>query len=209
MKVIGITGNIACGKSVISSYLKDSGYTVIDCDEITHDILDRKSIIDALVSVHGKEILNADNTINRKKLGDILFNGNFYNAKLQQHSKFMQKYIYEEIKLQLSQCNDDIVFIDVPLLLVNIKPLYDSGIIFDSIVVVTATEENQLKWLMKRNSYNEIKAKSIINSQLTSYKLLAITNYSDYVNPIYVLKNNATMDCLINEFKNIFKFLLT
>jgi len=73
MKIIGLTGNIASGKSKISEYLKTKGFKIIDADLIGKSILEDESIKNRLVRVFGAEIMNKDGSIDRKKLGTIAF----------------------------------------------------------------------------------------------------------------------------------------
>jgi dephospho-CoA kinase len=77
MKVIGLTGGIASGKSTISNLLKDMGIPVIDGDKIARDVLiNNPLLLDRIASVFGSQILNDDGSLNRKLLGNIVFNNN-------------------------------------------------------------------------------------------------------------------------------------
>ena len=56
--VIGLTGSIACGKSLVSSYLKNKGYKIIDSDLISHDVLLLNEVKEKLVIIFSNEILD-------------------------------------------------------------------------------------------------------------------------------------------------------
>lgn len=74
MKVIGLTGSIASGKSTISNYLKQKGIKIIDADLISRQIYDiGQMAYNEVVKEFGEKILNGDKTINRKELGKIVF----------------------------------------------------------------------------------------------------------------------------------------
>lgn len=73
-KIIGITGGIASGKSVVTDFLRSQGYQVIDADQVVHELQKpRGRLYQALLSEFGTEILLADGQLDRKKLGALLF----------------------------------------------------------------------------------------------------------------------------------------
>ena len=75
MKLIVLTGGIACGKTTCSQYLKQHyGIPIVDSDEITHNVQQKGEIgYNKIVAEFGKGILNEDGSINRKELGSIVF----------------------------------------------------------------------------------------------------------------------------------------
>ena len=74
-KVIGITGGIACGKSVVSNYLKNKGFKVIDADKIAREVVEKgKKGYKRIIDFFGESILKNDKSIDRNKLRSIVFN---------------------------------------------------------------------------------------------------------------------------------------
>lgn len=72
--LIGVTGNIACGKSAVMSMLRDHGATIIDGDLVYRDLTGPGSpLVQQLADVFGNEIANDDGSLSRKALGDIVF----------------------------------------------------------------------------------------------------------------------------------------
>src|SRR5260370_22307376 len=73
--IIGVTGNIACGKSTVDAMLHDlAGALIIDSDRVSHDLLrDNSEVRDAVVTRFGTSILDADGRINRSRLGRLVF----------------------------------------------------------------------------------------------------------------------------------------
>ena len=70
MKIIGLTGNIACGKSTVAAIFKELGATLIDADKVARDIVGKGNpALGKIVNHFGNEILNKDGTLNREKLG--------------------------------------------------------------------------------------------------------------------------------------------
>lgn len=76
MKIIGLTGGIASGKSTVSAYLRQKGIPIIDCDVEARHVFDvgQKAYYD-VIAEFGEEILNEDKTIDRKKLASIVYPG--------------------------------------------------------------------------------------------------------------------------------------
>ncbi len=75
MKIIGLTGNIACGKSTAAAIFKELGATLIDADKVARDIVGKGNpALKKIIKHFGNEILNKDGTLNREKLGRKVFN---------------------------------------------------------------------------------------------------------------------------------------
>ena len=75
MKVIGITGGIASGKSFVSSVVKKAGYPVIDADLISKELSQKGgAVYHAIIKTFGESYLDKNNEIDRQKLGSLIFN---------------------------------------------------------------------------------------------------------------------------------------
>lgn len=155
--VIGITGGISTGKSTVSEYLIKKGYKVIDTDIISKNIANNLEVISQIELVFGTEyVLNGQ--LDRKKMGDLVFNNKEANKKLTDIiHPIVKKQVVNEIKL----CKDEIVFVDVPL-------LYEAK--FDSlchyVICVYTNYENNLSRLMKRDNITYEQAVNKIKSQM-------------------------------------------
>ncbi len=79
--VIGVTGKYCSGKDTVVSFLRDSGFTEINVDKIGHDILEDKN--KDIVKVFGRKILKENSSINRRKLGNIVFSDKEEMKKLE------------------------------------------------------------------------------------------------------------------------------
>ncbi|MDU6767088.1 MAG: dephospho-CoA kinase, partial [Gemella haemolysans] len=103
---IGITGSIACGKSTVSDYLKEKGYTIIDADKLGHVALTSEDVKRRLSETFGANIL-VNNEISREVLGKLVF-GNDNNLK--KLNNIIHPKIKELIlKLQEEHENEDLV----------------------------------------------------------------------------------------------------
>ena len=74
MLILGLTGNIGCGKSSLSNILIQNNIDVIDADIISRQIFEDKELLNLVFENFGQNIKNIDGTLNRKALGNIVFN---------------------------------------------------------------------------------------------------------------------------------------
>ena len=157
---IGITGSIACGKSTVSNYLIEKGYTIIDADKLGHIALTSDEVKEKLKKSFGYIILE-NNEISREKLGKLVF-GNNENLKVL--NSIVHPYI-RKIILQLQEKHRDerLVFLDIAL-------LFEAGFedLVEKIIVVHVDEKIQLARLMSRNALSKEQAMFRIESQMSS-----------------------------------------
>ena len=137
MIVVGLTGNIGCGKSTVSNILKKLGVSIIDADIVSREILLDTKVLNLIFDTFGNSIKNTDNTLNRKKLGDIVFNDEKELIKL---NNITHPKIKENILNQIKNIKNDIVVIDAALL---IEANYLD--IVDKIILVVCDESLQIK----------------------------------------------------------------
>lgn len=167
IKIIGLTGGIATGKSTVSEILKNNGYTVIDADIIAREVVRiGKPSYEKIKESFGNEVLLENKEINRKKLGSIVFNDIY---KLSLLNELTHPYIYEEILNQINknkEKNRQIIFIDIPLLFEEEDKIKKSGIEFDQIWLVASDEDIQVQRLMKRDKISKEEAIKKINLQM-------------------------------------------
>ena len=112
--VIGLTGQSGSGKSLVASYIAQRGIHIIDCDKITHENMAVNGIAyGEIVSAFGNTILNEDLSINRKKLGSIVFSD---SKKLELLNSISHKHIVKRVEDSVKAI-EDICVIDAPLLI--------------------------------------------------------------------------------------------
>ena len=167
---IGITGSIACGKSTVSNYLLEKGYTIIDADKLGHIALTSEDVKRKLAEKFGDEIIE-NNEISREKLGKLVF-GNEDNLKILNsiiHPK-IKKLI---LKLQDEHKDEQFVFLDIAL-------LYEAKFVdlVERVIVVYVNEKVQIERLMSTNSLSKEEALSRIKSQMSAEEKAALSDYS-------------------------------
>ena len=166
---IGITGSIACGKSTVSNYLKEKGYTIIDADKLGHIALTNDEVKEKLKKSFGLTILE-NNEISREKLGKLVF-GNDENLKIL--NSIVHPYIRKIIlQLQENPRDERFVFLDIAL-------LFEAGFedLVEKIIVVHVDEKIQLARLMSRNALSKEQAMFRIESQMSSKDKSILGNY--------------------------------
>ena len=169
-KIIGLTGSIASGKSTVSSKLKQLGYQVIDCDEINHSILLNGNIgYTNVVAEFGSDILDENNEIDRKKLGNIIFNDKTSKEKLNQILHPLIKMI---VKDEIDKVEDGLVFLDCPLLFET-----DFHELCDLKIVVYVNMDMQISRLMERDGITFPEALKKIYAQMSLDEKLALADY--------------------------------
>lgn len=117
--IIGLTGRIASGKSMISQQFEQLGAAVINCDKLAHEIYEPGTECHAKLSAHfGTDILSEDNRINRKKLGGIVFAN---KEKLNELNQIVWPALMVEVQRQIEQIRQnkthDVVMIEAAVLL--------------------------------------------------------------------------------------------
>ncbi|NLA85405.1 MAG: dephospho-CoA kinase, partial [Clostridiales bacterium] len=190
MKIIGLTGGIATGKTTVSNALRELGVPVIDADAV-YGLLSKKGnlVWKAVYETFGDEYLRSDGELDRKSLGNLIFSDDKAREKLNEitHPLVKQEMlrILEKIKKEKSS---DLVVMDVPL-------LYESGwdCLMDEVWVVAIPEELQIERLMKRNALSRKEAILRIRSQMD---IEAKRNLADRV-----IDNSGTIEETLNQVK--------
>lgn len=187
--VIGLTGGIACGKSVVSDIFARNEIYVIDTDIISRVVMQEgQKCNDEVKKTFPACVENG--VINRRTLREIVFNDKQKLAKL---NAITLKYIAQETENQLAMQNDLVVLV-VPL-------MFESGFdkYCDFIVDVACSEEERINRLIKRDNITKDLALSMINSQMKDSER---REKSDFV-----IENNGKISNLEKKVENLLKTL--
>jgi dephospho-CoA kinase len=155
--VIGLTGGSGTGKSTVANALKRCGATVIDCDGIAHQNMKRGGVAyDEIVTEFGEEILLPTGEIDRKALGNIVFNDTDSLARL---NKITHKHIIDSVKESIAR-GEGIVVIDAPLLRqVGLDKLCDK------VWITEAPYETRLERIIERDGVTRQAAQARLKNQ--------------------------------------------
>lgn len=173
MKRIGLTGGIASGKSWVASQLRELNFRVLDADLLGHRLIEPgAAAYDAVVHEFGKEILREDNSVDRKKLGAIVFADPTKLAKLNSilHPRIEEAMNVEFKKWQAEGIIDP-VFVEAALLI-------EAGMHkrLDGLVVVWCRPEDQITRLCARG-LSEEEARRRIALQMPNEEKLKFATY--------------------------------
>ncbi len=163
MKIVGLTGGISSGKSTVSSYLKQLKIPVIDADEVARKVVEPNSQgAREIRKIFGSDVFEEDGSLNRQKLGALIFSNAENRQKLDELLQPLIKImILDEIE-EHRQKGENMIVLDLPLLF---EKQYEE--LCEEIIVVYIPRELQLERLMRRNQYTKQEALSRIDSQLS------------------------------------------
>jgi dephospho-CoA kinase len=162
MRLIGLTGGIATGKSTVDRMLAARGATVIDVDELARDaVRPGEPALDAIIERFGKDVLQADGTLDRARLGAIVFADADARHDL---DRITHPRIAELTQERIAAALDG----DAPLVVVDIPLLYENARekMFDGVLVVYAPVDVQVERLRERNGLDETAALQRLAAQL-------------------------------------------
>lgn len=197
-KVIVITGSIGTGKSAAINIIKKLGFQVLDSDKIVHEGYNKGSALYYQVVEHfGKEILNEDETINRQKLGKIVFSD---EERLKELNKIVHVYVINKLMNGVEESNEEVIFLDIPLILENLKQEKEYGFKYHEIWLVYISPETQIKRLRQRaikENKNAEDVLNIINKQIPIDDKVAMSDE--------VIDNEGTIEELEIKIKKLLK----
>lgn len=170
MKIIGITGGIATGKSSVSRLLQKHGLKVIDADVVVRGLQGvGNPVLAEIVAEFGEQVLCADGSLDRCALGQIVFDDIDARQRLE---VIMHPAVRAEFENRISKTTSDVLFLDVPL-------LFEAG--FDGLttvdLVINATRINQLQRLMKRDGLSSSQAHARIDLQMPMSEKIARADF--------------------------------
>lgn len=158
--IIGITGGIASGKTIVSDYVKKLGYPVVDADLLSREIMAPGSpVLEQVRHIFGETVIAGDGALNRKALAEKIFHDEQARQTLDGLTHPAIRALAEERFSQLE--GESTVFFVVPL-------LFESGMddLCDEIWLVHAEESLRRSRLSARDGIDETYAQSKIDSQM-------------------------------------------
>ncbi len=197
MLIVTLTGGIASGKSVVADVLKELGCYINQADKIAHQLMEPGQFAwEKIVSHFGKDILNKNNTINRSKLGTVVFSEEkerlFLNRIIHPLVFKRQKNIIQD----LQEKGQYKIFISEAALTIEAN----LANFFDKIIVVYCKQEIQLKRLIKRDEISKTEAIKKMKSQLTPEKKLK--------NADYIVDTSDIIESTVEQTERIYRNLI-
>jgi dephospho-CoA kinase len=198
-RIIGLTGGIATGKTTVANYLATAySLPIFDADIYARDAVSINSpILQAIAQRYGKEILLADNSLNRPKLGEIIFTNQAERSWVENLiHPYVRDRLIVETRLMSQRVAEvpSVVASGVASLLVFVIPLLFEAQMTDLVTeiwVVSCSEQQQLARLMQRNNLTLEQAQARIHSQMPIAEKVARADI--------ILDNNSTEDALLKQ----------
>ncbi|KAG7391008.1 hypothetical protein PHYPSEUDO_006143 [Phytophthora pseudosyringae] len=185
---VGLTGGIATGKSTVSEVFREAGAVIVDADVVAREVvMPGRSAYKEIVRCFGTGVLNDDDaTINRAKLGAIIFSDPAQRKKLNSAThKFIIWEMFKQLVYQRLVCRKRLVVFDAPLLFETKLLEYFCY----PTIVVACSEKNELARLMERDSMKQVDAKKRIKSQMKLHEKVAKADL--------VIQNDGSMNDLL------------
>jgi dephospho-CoA kinase len=195
MFLIGLTGGIASGKSTVAKRWVEHGAIEIDADQLSREVVEPGSAgLSQIVETFGEQVLNSDGSLDRAKLGTLVFSDELKRLALNAIVHPLVKKRSIEILAELPE--DAIAIYNVPLL-VEANVDHD----FDLIVTVEAPEDEQVKRLVKYRGMTEQEARARIATQAKPVERAAIADV--------ILNSNQDINLLLSDADDLWRTIET
>lgn len=187
MYLIGLTGGIASGKSLVSTRLAELGATIVDADVLAREVVEPGTPGLAAIAEHfGPEVISPDGTLNRPALGAIIFADPEQREKL---NAITHPAVWRRAReLFAEAAADAVVVYDVPLLVEGAK---GRQLDFDLVVVVNASTATRVRRLMELRGMTREEAGHRLNSQASDAERLAVADV--------VIDNDGTVEQALEQ----------
>ncbi len=186
--LVGLTGGIGSGKSLVAFFFRELGAYIIDADKLGRDLVQPGQIaLQEIISNFGVAILDCNGNLDRKKLANIVFNNSEQKSVLEDilHPKIFKMEQEQYLKI-VSKNASALVMIDAALLIEsgNYKHV-------DKVVVVRSSRDSQIQRILNRESFTLEEATARVNNQMSLEEKI---KYADFI-----LDNNSHEDDLRNK----------
>ncbi len=192
-KRIAITGGIGSGKSLATSYIAEMGYPTFSCDKINRELLSDSEYVKKIEASFPACVI--DGKINKSALKNIVFNN---KASLQMLNEIAHPIIMKRLHLAMEQCDDTLIFAEVPL-------LFEGGFEndFDEVIVITRSLAKRIESVKNRDKLSEQEIRERISQQFD------YTHLDERIKNIkaYVVQNEGDELTLKNQICSIVKTL--
>ncbi len=195
MKLVGLTGGIASGKSTVSALFRARGAAVVDADEIAREVVSPGRPALAQIAARFPGVLLPDGTLDRAKLGERVFADPHERRVLNEliHPRIQQAFLERTEALRAR--GEKVALYDAPLLIEN-----NLQAAMEAVIVVSAPAALQRARLMQRNGLTEAQADARIASQLPLEEKLK--------HATWVIENHGSLSDLEAQVDAVWKSIL-
>jgi len=190
MKLYGLTGGIASGKSSVTEILREEGIEVLDLDQIARDVVAPGSDgLGQLADAFGAAYINIDGTLERKKLAALVFNDKAELAKL---DALMGPLLWDEVERRRPTMHGDVAFLDAALIVE--KGMHEK---LDGVVLVTADTPVRVARAMARDGATEAQVRARMGAQMPDSEKVTHAEF--------VIDNSGTLTALRHRVMAVLK----
>ncbi|MHC8517316.1 dephospho-CoA kinase [Sporosarcina sp. ITBMC105] len=160
--IIGLTGSIATGKSTVATMLKNKGYAIVDADEIARQVVEPgRPVLSEITEVFGQEVLKADGSLDRERLGHRIFTN-------EEERKKLNAIMHPAVRKEMLRQKDEWLLNGARTVIMDIPLLFESKLqsFVEKVLVVSVSPSIQRARLMERNHLTEEEADARIRSQM-------------------------------------------
>ncbi|MBN1348814.1 dephospho-CoA kinase [candidate division KSB1 bacterium] len=198
MLIVGLTGGIGTGKSVVSGFLKELGAEIANADKIANDITDcDESVIADIKRTFGENTYTHEGRLDRKTLGEIVFASESARMAL---NRIVHPVLIQTLEQKVEQVRSD----STPgLLIVEAALLYEMRIerLFDLIIVIISPVELVIKRLAKRDGLTRDAIVNRIRSQLPQEQ--------KQMRADFVIRNDLDLNHLKSQVTRLYRRLIS
>jgi len=195
VKLVGLTGGIASGKSTVAAILKQLGAAVINADELSREVVQPgKDAWKTIVETFGADILQSDQTLDRKKLRTMVFDNPEARKQLEAIIHPKVRALAEEKIRELAAASRSIIVYEVPLLFEGqlhhwLRP----------VILVACDIDTQKRRLRDRDHLTNTEAQQPIDAQMSLEEKRKLADY--------VIENNGNLEELEQQVKSVLEII--
>lgn len=196
MLIVGLTGGVGSGKTVVSQTLREEGAYLIDADQIARELVEpNTSTWKELIQAFGKEILKEDGSIDRKRLAQRVFSN-------PEERNLLNQMIHPRIKEEINRRKEEILQRDPEaVIIIDAALLIELGDHreMDKVIVVFAPMEQRIERLERRDGMSREEAQKVISSQMPQEEKVKVADF--------VIRNEGTLEETKEKARKVFQEL--
>jgi dephospho-CoA kinase len=191
VKLVGLTGGIASGKSTVAAILRRLGASIVNADDLSREVVQPgQDAWNEITKSFGSDILQEDKTLDRKKLRKIVFDHPEARKKLETIIHPRVRALAEKRISELAAAGSSIIVYEVPLLFENQIHLW-----LRPVILVVCDIETQKKRLLERDHLTELEAQQHLDAQMSLEEKRKLADY--------VIENDTTLEKLEQQVRAV------